>query len=128
MLYLMDPVGRFPPNQTSKVEIYVDRKKLDATDVPNWGRYTDMYHVLSLYPVQVNCSANITISPADGFILAQILNAMDVFFVLQLSRERYLLNFSMVLCVIFLHLLAIIVSSFNSKTIYFVLPFKFSKI
>ncbi|KAJ9128912.1 hypothetical protein P3X46_034344, partial [Hevea brasiliensis] len=112
VLYFSDPINRSPENSIAQVEIFIDSKTLVATDVPPY--YTsDRFHVVSLYPVQVNGSANVTISPAENSTLPPLLNAMEVFSVVNMphaSKASYLPNLSHVVSFfIFLHLLVIIV-------------------
>ncbi|GFS30660.1 hypothetical protein Acr_00g0013240 [Actinidia rufa] len=105
VLYFMDPIRRFPPNQTSSVEIYVDSVKLAVKDVPTFGSYEDMYHVATLFPVWVGGSvANVTISPAEGSTIGPILNAMEVFSAVDVSEGGRFSDFSALL-IVFLHLL-----------------------
>lgn len=113
VLYFRDPIGRFTES-IAQVEIFLDSQKLGATDVPPDYRTTDVFHVVSFYPVQVNGSANVTISPAKNSTLAPLLNAMEVFSVVNMpyaSKAAYLPNLSVVSCLVFLHLLIIIVSA-----------------
>ncbi|XP_057474904.1 uncharacterized protein At1g24485-like [Actinidia eriantha] len=105
VLYFMDPIRRFPPNQTSSLEIYVDSVKLAVKDVPTFGSYGDMYHVATLFPVWVGgLVANVTISPAEGSTMGPILNAMEVFSAVDVSEGGRFSGFSAVL-IVFLHLL-----------------------
>uniref|UniRef100_A0A2P2LU40 Uncharacterized protein MANES_11G136300 n=1 Tax=Rhizophora mucronata TaxID=61149 RepID=A0A2P2LU40_RHIMU len=103
----MTPVFINHPSKTSKVEIFIDNQKLAATDVPDWVRFTDQCPVISLYPLQLNGSANVAISPAEGSMSAPILKAMEVFPVIQVSKVSNLLDFSVAPCLIFLDFLAI---------------------
>ncbi|KAM7501993.1 hypothetical protein LguiB_000897 [Lonicera macranthoides] len=95
VFYFLDPLYRFyPDNLTSKVEIYIDDKKVGASVVPNGSLYYDMCRMVSLYPVQVSGSANVTIAPAEGSTLPPILNAMEVFSNIDLSKGGRKYDFS----------------------------------
>ncbi|KAJ9128913.1 hypothetical protein P3X46_034345 [Hevea brasiliensis] len=114
VLYFRDPiVSRYPKNSTAQVEIFIDSQKLGATDVPPYYRtgMLDKLHAVSLYPVQVNGSANVTISPAENSTLAALINAMEVFTVVNMpysSKAAYSPHLSVAAFFIFLHLLSII--------------------
>ncbi|XAR59031.1 Non-specific serine/threonine protein kinase [Bertholletia excelsa] len=62
-------------------KIYIDNRKLAVTDVPVFARSVDARHVVTLFPVLVFGSANVTISPAEGSTPPPppLLNAMEVF-------------------------------------------------
>ncbi|CAL5426619.1 unnamed protein product [Camellia sinensis] len=101
-LYFVDPLNRSSPNQTSRVEIYVNNNKLAVADVPNFGRYEEECQVVTLFPVPiVGSAANVTISPAEGSTLAPLLNAIEVFSAIDVSKAAHLFKFS-VIFVIFL--------------------------
>ncbi|KAI7982959.1 hypothetical protein LOK49_LG15G01495 [Camellia lanceoleosa] len=103
----MDPLYRSSPNQTSRVEIYVNNNKLAVADVPNFGRYEEC-QVVTLFPVPiVGSAANVTISPAEGSTLAPLLNAIEVFSAIDVSKAAHLFKFS-VIFVIFLELIVIL--------------------
>ncbi|XP_059663820.1 uncharacterized protein At1g24485-like [Cornus florida] len=107
VLYFMDPVFRLEKNQTSSVEIYIDNNKMAVTDIPNINTFLEnQFHVVTLYSVPVNGSANVTISPAEGSTLAPLLNAMEVFS--DVSESGHLFNLSSSLFIISLHLLVIL--------------------
>ncbi|KAM7501994.1 hypothetical protein LguiB_000898 [Lonicera macranthoides] len=94
VFYFLDPLYRFYPNNlTSKVEIYIDNKKMGASVVPNGSLYYDMCRMVSLYPIQVSGSANVTIAPAEGSTLPPILNAMEVFSNIDLSKGGRMYDF-----------------------------------
>lgn len=61
-----------------------------VTNVPNYYRFNgegDRYHVMiSLFPVAVGVSANVTISPAQNSTLAPILNAMEIYCAMDVSK------------------------------------------
>ena len=64
-----------------------------------------MHHVTTLFPVLVRGSAdNVTISPAEGSTTGPILNAMEVFSVVDVSEGGQSTDFSGLLIVL-LHLL-----------------------
>ncbi|KAF2283387.1 hypothetical protein GH714_003758 [Hevea brasiliensis] len=108
VLYFRDPISRYPENSIAQVEIFINSQKLGATDVPPYYRtiITGMFHAVSLYPVQVNGSANVTISPAENSTLPPLLNAMEVFSVVNMphaSKAGYLPNHFVASLFTFLH-------------------------
>ncbi|TXG73977.1 hypothetical protein EZV62_002556 [Acer yangbiense] len=104
VLYFMDPTFYYPQNQTNKVDIYIDNQKLSTTDIPLFGRMDNAYSVVSLYPVRVFGSANVTISSPGNSTLAPVLNAMEVFSVMDVSKGgRMMLGFSITFWIVLLH-------------------------
>ncbi|EEF32139.1 conserved hypothetical protein [Ricinus communis] len=73
IFYFRDPIYRYP-ELTGTCEISVNSQKLGVTDVP--AQNTTSY-VLSFYPVQINGSANVTISAVEGPKLAPLLNCTE---------------------------------------------------
>lgn len=74
----------------------------------NWATFGTVTNVASLYAVRVWGSANVTISPANVSTLAPLVNAMEVFQVLDVadaSDEGHLLGFSLAMFVTSIHLL-----------------------
>ncbi|KAK2999953.1 hypothetical protein RJ639_023148 [Escallonia herrerae] len=65
LFYFMDPIYRRYSNQTSRAEIYIDKSSMAVVDVPQCCKMIDSCLVVSLFPVPVVGSANVTISPAD---------------------------------------------------------------
>ncbi|XP_059660681.1 uncharacterized protein At1g24485-like [Cornus florida] len=111
VLYFMDPVFRVPQNQTSSVEIYIDSNERAVTDIPNYNSlFGNQFHVVTLFSVPVNGSANVTISPAEGSTLAPLLNAMEVFSAIDVSESGHLFNLSSLLFITSLHLLVILMT------------------
>ncbi|KAK2643189.1 hypothetical protein Ddye_024952 [Dipteronia dyeriana] len=105
VLYFMDPTFFYPPNQTNKVDIYIDSQKLNTTDIPLFGRYDNAYSVVSLYPVRVFGSANVTISSTGNSTLAPVLNAMEVFSVMDVSKGGHMMiGFSIAFYAVLLHI------------------------
>ncbi|KAK4850684.1 hypothetical protein QYF36_008915 [Acer negundo] len=105
VLYFMDPTFFPPKNLTNKVDIYIDSQKLNTTDIPLFGRMDNAYSVVSLYPVRVFGSANVTISSTGNSTLAPVLNAMEVFSVMDVSKGGHMmLGFSLAFYVVLLHL------------------------
>ncbi|KAL5831330.1 hypothetical protein ACOSQ4_016684 [Xanthoceras sorbifolium] len=109
VLYFMDPTFFYPPNQTNKDDIYIDSRKLNTTDIPLFGRMDNAYSVVSLYPVRVLGSANVTISPTENSTLAPVLSAMEVFSVIDVSKAGHMLRFSPAYCVVLLQLFCVLV-------------------
>lgn len=100
VLFFMGPIIRFPGDEIGEVEIYIDGQKFNArdVDVPNWATFGTENNVVSPYPVRVSGSANVTISPANGSTLPPLVNAMEVFQVLDVvdaSNGGHLLGFSL---------------------------------
>ncbi|CAL5424313.1 unnamed protein product [Camellia sinensis] len=94
-LYFVDPLYRSSPNQTSRVEIYVNNNKLAVADVPNFRRYEEECQVVTLFPAPiVGLAANVTISPAEGSSLAPLLNAIEVFSAIDVSKAALVQIFS----------------------------------
>ncbi|XP_059663816.1 uncharacterized protein At1g24485-like [Cornus florida] len=111
VLYFMDPISRLAQNQTSSVEIYIDNSKMAVTDIPNINSLSyNQFHVVSLFSVPVNGSSNVTISPAEGSTLAPLLNAIEVFSVIDVSEGGHLFKCSSVLFIISFHFLLILVT------------------
>lgn len=74
----------FPdPTRTRKLTVYVDGQEKNTTDEV---RGIDNCTVVTVYPVNVMGTANVTISPAEGTTLPTILNAMEVFSAIQVSK------------------------------------------
>ncbi|XP_059663815.1 probable LRR receptor-like serine/threonine-protein kinase At1g51880 [Cornus florida] len=82
-----DQWGHWPPeDRIRKVQISIDDQQMAITDVPRFDR--DAIRVVSLYPVPVAGSANVTLESAEGSALPPIINAMEVFTSVELSRAE----------------------------------------
>ncbi|XP_012065132.1 uncharacterized protein At1g24485 [Jatropha curcas] len=114
VFYFSDPIYRYPEKPIGIVEIFIDNRKMGVTDIPYKYDDDEMYRVVSFYPVEVNGSANITISPAQNSTSAPLLNAMEVFYVVNVTnmstKSGYLLpNFWVAICFFSLHFLLAII-------------------
>ncbi|KAM7277639.1 hypothetical protein ACFE04_004773 [Oxalis oulophora] len=105
VLYFMNPLSDFDSGKTGRVDVYIDNQKLNTTDVPNFGTRTEI-SVVTLYPINVTGSANVTISPAVNSTLPPLVNAMEVFIVTNVKSEGNEVLHSVVVFIscIFLHL------------------------
>ena len=110
VLYFRNPRG-YTDYPIGKFDIFLDSQKLGAIDLVRDWNSTNF--LVSFYPVQVNGAANIIISATNDSELVPLLNAMEVFSVVNMtyaSMAGYLPNSSIPLCfIIIFHLLAIIV-------------------
>lgn len=81
------------------------------TVVPSYYRHNqegDSVNVVTLFPVQVGGFVNVTIAPAEGSTLAPILNAMEIYTAMDVSKAAndHFLNFFLALVfIISFHLL-----------------------
>ncbi|KAM7278564.1 hypothetical protein ACFE04_005698 [Oxalis oulophora] len=82
VLYFMYPITNFE-NKTCKVDIYINNQKLNTTDVP----FLFDYRVVTLYPLNLAGSVNITISPVVNSTLPPLINALEVFTVTDVNSD-----------------------------------------
>ena len=76
---------------TRTVAIYIDGQLMNTTQLPGIGRG----EVVSLYPVKVtDGTANLTISSAEGTTSPALLNAIEVFSVIDVSKVTILSDHS----------------------------------
>lgn len=113
VLYFMDPIYRPFMNETCRVEIYIDNKPMAFTVVPSYYRHNqegDSVNVVTLFPVQVGGFVNVTIAPAEGSTLAPILNAMEIYTAMDVSKASndHFLNFLALVFIISFHLLLVL--------------------
>ena len=74
-------------NITNQI-VYIDGVEKKATTIRPYGDCV----VVSVYPVNVTGTANVTIAPAQGTTLPPILNAMEVFTVIEVSTSSMSLH------------------------------------
>ena len=78
-------VGPWPNlNNITKQIVYIDGIEKNATTVRPYEECV----VVSVYPVNVTGTANVTISPAQGTTLPPTLNAMEVFTTIEVSSSK----------------------------------------
>lgn len=83
------------------------------TVVPSYYRHNqegDSVNVVTLFPVQVGGFVNVTIAPAEGSTLAPILNAMEIYTAMDVSKASndHFLNFLALVFIISFHLLLVL--------------------
>ncbi|RVW57008.1 putative LRR receptor-like serine/threonine-protein kinase [Vitis vinifera] len=89
VLYFYEPYPWPPANDTRRLTVYIDGERKNITTVPR-TELSDDCAVVSVYPVNVTGTANVTISPAEGTTLPPILNAMEVFTTIDFSKADLL--------------------------------------
>ncbi|WJZ88803.1 hypothetical protein VitviT2T_008072 [Vitis vinifera] len=98
VLYFYEPYPWPPANDTRRLIVYIDGERKNITTVPR-TELSDDCAVVSVYPVNVTGTANVTISPAEGTTLPPILNAMEVFTTIDFSKADLLPHFYSIFCV-----------------------------
>ncbi|CAK9155082.1 unnamed protein product [Ilex paraguariensis] len=83
VFYFLDVKKSRTINETRKVDIYIDGALKSEMEIKD-----GIIYVVSLYPVLVQGTANVTISPANGSVLPPILNGMEVFIARDLLQEK----------------------------------------
>ncbi|KAL0360722.1 UNVERIFIED_CONTAM: hypothetical protein Sradi_3756700 [Sesamum radiatum] len=83
VLYFYQNLGPDNANATRNMDVYVDGVMLKNVKLQAYSSG----EVLTLYPVLVQGTANVTISPAKGTVLPPLLNGMEVFYATELAEE-----------------------------------------
>ncbi|KAK3028720.1 hypothetical protein RJ639_038611 [Escallonia herrerae] len=100
ILYFADPICRNKdlPNATRIVEVYIDGIQMGIMDVPKCYSGSRTSYSMSIIRVPVVGLANVTISAAEGSMMPPILNAMEVFSRIDVSKGGgHFLSFSALL-------------------------------
>ncbi|KAL2249698.1 leucine-rich repeat receptor-like serine/threonine-protein kinase At2g14510 [Sesamum indicum] len=83
VLYFYQDLGPDNVNATRNMDVYVDGVMTKNVKLQKYRSG----EVVTLYPVLVQGTANVTISPANGTVLPPLLNGMEVFYATELAEE-----------------------------------------
>ncbi|XP_059663814.1 receptor-like protein kinase At3g21340 [Cornus florida] len=86
VFYFKEPEQSPPVSLVRRIEISINGHQMALTEVPQMDK--DAIQVVSLYPVPVAGSANVTLQRAEGSTFPPIINAMEVFTSMELSRAE----------------------------------------
>ncbi|KAK4429144.1 putative LRR receptor-like serine/threonine-protein kinase PAM74 [Sesamum alatum] len=83
VLYFYQDLGSKNLNATRNMDVYVDHVMRRNVKLQTYRSG----EVVTLYPVLVQGTVNVTISPANGTVLPPLLNGMEVYYATELTEE-----------------------------------------